>query len=132
VAGLIGDVVGLAATLRPGCGVVCTVFGPSALRLLGAVAAVVAIVVTVFALLTVLWPAMNRRLHVVAVWTGALIVLAVGFGRVALNVHHPSDVLAGWALGYLYFAACARVFGISRVGYPRRHPDHQSLLLNRS
>jgi undecaprenyl-diphosphatase len=37
-------------------------------------------------------------------------VLAVGFGRVALNVHHPSDVLGGWALGYLYFAACMRAF----------------------
>ncbi|MGH9480074.1 MAG: phosphatase PAP2 family protein, partial [Terriglobales bacterium] len=33
----------------------------------------------------------------------------VGFGRVALNVHHPSDVLGGWALGYLYFAVCAWV-----------------------
>jgi membrane-associated phospholipid phosphatase len=25
---------------------------------------------------------------------------------VVLNVHHPSDVLAGWALGYAYFVAC--------------------------
>jgi membrane-associated phospholipid phosphatase len=144
--------------------VVCAVFGPTVLRLLGAVAAVVAVVkrklkaamflvvsvefselvtraakgsadrprpatalvsassssfpsghalavlVAVLALLTVLLPAMSHRLDVVAVSTGALIVLAVGFGRVALNVHHPSDVLGGWALGYLYFAACAWVF----------------------
>jgi membrane-associated phospholipid phosphatase len=144
--------------------VVSAVFGPTALRLLGAVAAVVALVqrklraamflvvsiefselatqvaksladrprpvtalvsassssfpsghalagvVAVLALLTVLLPAMSHRLDVVAFSVGALIVLAVGFGRVALNVHHPSDVLAGWALGYLYFAACAWVF----------------------
>jgi membrane-associated phospholipid phosphatase len=37
---------------------------------------------------------------------GAVIVIAIGVGRVVLNVHHPSDVLAGWALGYAYFVAC--------------------------
>jgi membrane-associated phospholipid phosphatase len=144
--------------------VISAVFGPTALRLLGATAAVVALVkrkfraamflvvsiefselvtwaakglagrprpvtalvsassssfpsghalavmVAVLALLTVLLPAMSYRLDVVVVWAGALIVLVVGFARVALNVHHPSDVLGGWALGYLYFAACAGVF----------------------
>ena len=37
------------------------------------------------------------------------IVVAIGVGRVVLNVHHPSDVLAGWALGYAYFVACLLV-----------------------
>jgi membrane-associated phospholipid phosphatase len=23
-----------------------------------------------------------------------------------LNVHNPSDVIAGWALGYVYFVGC--------------------------
>jgi membrane-associated phospholipid phosphatase len=32
--------------------------------------------------------------------------VAIGIGRVVLNVHHPSDVLAGWSLGYAYFVAC--------------------------
>ena len=35
--------------------------------------------------------------------------LVIGFGRVALNVHHPSDVLAGWALGYAWFVVCLSV-----------------------
>jgi undecaprenyl-diphosphatase len=69
-----------------------------------------AAMVAVLALLTVLLPAVSRPLDVVAVAAGALIVLAVSFARLALNVHHLSDVLAGWALGYLYFAACAWVF----------------------
>ncbi|MBO0866149.1 MAG: phosphatase PAP2 family protein, partial [Mycobacterium sp.] len=58
---------------------------------------------------TVLRPLLSHSLGVVAAAVGALVVLAVGFGRVALNAHHPSDVLAGWALGYLYFAVCAWV-----------------------
>jgi membrane-associated phospholipid phosphatase len=33
---------------------------------------------------------------------------------VVLNVHHPSDVLAGWALGYAYFVACLLMVPPSR------------------
>lgn len=40
----------------------------------------------------------------------AVILVLVGFSRVALNVHYPSDVVAGWALGYLYVLLCLAVF----------------------
>jgi membrane-associated phospholipid phosphatase len=68
-----------------------------------------AVMVGVLALLTVVLPMMSRPIGVVAVAVGALIVVAVGFGRVALNAHYPSDVVAGWALGYLYFVMCLRL-----------------------
>ena len=42
----------------------------------------------------------------VTIAVGVLMVLAVGAGRVVLNVHYPSNVLAGWALGYLCFLTC--------------------------
>lgn len=64
------------------------------------------VMIGVLALLTVLLPLLNRPARAVAVAVGALIVLAVGAGRVILNVHHPSDVLAGWALGYAYVSGC--------------------------
>jgi undecaprenyl-diphosphatase len=151
---------------------VCTVFAPSVFRLLGAVAAIVAlakrrlraalfllvsvepsglvtqvakgladrprpatslvaasssfpsghalaVMVGVAALLTVTLPVLSHPARIAAVVVGALIVIAVGLGRVALNVHHPSDVLAGWALGYLYFLVCARLSrpsGAARAG----------------
>lgn len=52
----------------------------------------------------------SRNLRVVAMALAGLGVFTVGVARVALNVHHPSDVIAGWALGYVYFMVCLWVF----------------------
>lgn len=68
------------------------------------------VMAAVLVILTLLLPALSRSMRVVAVTLGVLSVLMCGISRVALNVHHPSDVLAGWALGYVYFLACVWVF----------------------
>jgi undecaprenyl-diphosphatase len=65
--------------------------------------------VAVLALAAVLSPSVRRSRWPLAIVAAVLVVLLVGAGRVALNVHHPSDVLAGWALGYVYFAVCLPV-----------------------
>ena len=59
------------------------------------------------ALLLLALPALRRNAKVAAVSVGVLVVGAVGVSRVALNVHHPSDVLAGWALGWAYLTVWA-------------------------
>jgi membrane-associated phospholipid phosphatase len=63
-----------------------------------------------FAMASFVLPMLNRWCRRVAIALTGLCVLAVGIARVALNVHYPSDVLAGWSLGYLYFLLCLLVF----------------------
>lgn len=64
------------------------------------------VIVGVLALLTVALPVVGEFWGRWLIFIGLAIAMAMGVGRVALNVHHPSDVIAGWALGYAYFAAC--------------------------
>lgn len=78
------------------------------------------VMVSVLALLTVGLPAVRASRRGWLVTLGVAVVVTIGLGRVALNVHHPSDVIAGWALGYAYFVAC--VLLVPRVR-PVTQPD---------
>jgi undecaprenyl-diphosphatase len=64
------------------------------------------VMVGVLALLTVALPLVHRPARAWLIALGMVIVVTIGVGRVVLNVHHPSDVIAGWTLGYAYFVAC--------------------------
>ena len=64
------------------------------------------LMVSVPALLIVVLPLVHVTWRAWLVTLGVVVVVAIGAGRVVLNVHHPSDVIAGWALGYAYLVAC--------------------------
>lgn len=48
----------------------------------------------------------RRRLRLYFVMVALLLTVLVGFSRVALGVHYPSDVLAGWATGLVWALLC--------------------------
>ncbi len=72
------------------------------------------------AMLAFVLPMLSRVLGRVAIAVVAVCVPAVGIARVALNVHYPSDVVAGWSLGYLYFLLCVWLFRPPDYRWSRR------------
>ncbi|WP_235568057.1 phosphatase PAP2 family protein [Mycobacterium sp. Root135] len=78
----------------------------------------------VLALAAVYLSSVRRSLRPWLVAAGVVVVLTVGIGRVALNVHHLSDVVAGWAMGYVYFAVCLLILrGVREVDERPAAPD---------
>ena len=76
--------------------------------------------VGVLTVLTLLWPALGPRMRKPAIALGVGLIALVGLARVALNVHHPSDVVAGWSLGFLYYLLC---LAVARPLKPNHEPS---------
>lgn len=65
-------------------------------------------------LLLVFLPALHGGWRRVAVAVAMVMVLAIGFSRIALGVHYLSDVLAGYLLGGAWVAAMTAAFSAWR------------------
>ena len=74
-------------------------------------------------MLLVFLPIIPRRLRKLAMGLVIALVVAIGFSRVAIGVHYPSDVIGGWLLGVAWLAITAHAFGHWRTeaGQPPRH-----------
>jgi membrane-associated phospholipid phosphatase len=82
-------------------------------------AAIVGYAVLLFVFLPILHGVWRR----LAVTFAVLMVLAIGFSRIALGVHYLSDVLGGYVLGAAWVAAMAALFNALRVERGRRPVD---------
>ena len=66
------------------------------------------------ALLLVFLPVIRRRWRPVAIALAALLIVAVGFSRIALGVHFVSDVLGAWFLGVAWLGVTGYAFQLWR------------------
>ena len=74
-------------------------------------------------MLLVFLPIIPRRLRELAIGLVIGLVVAIGFSRVAIGVHYPSDVIGGLLLGVAWLGVTAHAFGHWRAetGQPPRH-----------
>lgn len=72
------------------------------------------------ALLLVFAPALPKRARRPVTVALAVLVVAIGFSRLALGVHYLSDVLGAWALGMAWLGITAYAFEIWRRDTGRR------------
>lgn len=64
----------------------------------------------------------TRRMQGATLAAAAVIVLVIGFARVYLGVHYPSDVVAGYLAGFVWASSCA--LGVEVLRYFRfRRPQ---------
>ena len=76
-------------------------------------------------LLVIFVPMLHGALRIVAACGAVLMIVAIGFSRIALGVHYLSDVLAGYVLGAAWLAAMVAAFGVARVK-PRQRPHSRA------
>lgn len=78
------------------------------------------VVIWVSVVLVVGWATVlrTRRAHLLSVAAVVVVIAGVGWSRVALGVHWPTDVLGGWSLGSAWVLLAAAV--LVGVGTPPR------------
>jgi len=60
-------------------------------------------------------PHLREKAQRALLWAAAIVlIVAIGYSRIYLGVHYPSDVLAGYAAGFVWLMAVAAAFARGR------------------
>lgn len=60
-----------------------------------------------YPMIALLWPWASKRMRTIQVTLGILLALFIGFTRLYIGVHWPSDVAVGWAIGGFWALAAS-------------------------
>jgi len=56
----------------------------------------------------------NKKIKYTLAVGMAIFIFLIGFSRIILNAHYPSDVFGGFAIGFLYLSICILIYNIVR------------------
>ncbi len=71
------------------------------------------------------WEFKDKRGYIIA----ALLIAGVGFSRIYLGVHYPTDVLAGFAIGLVTLIGYAWILKLKPTGWLYLGPTRQSMII---
>lgn len=77
-----------------------------------------ALYLTLGAMLARITAERHMKLYILAV--AVLLTSLIGFSRIYLGVHYPTDVLGGWAIGLIWATLCLVVTEVLRARYKAR------------
>jgi undecaprenyl-diphosphatase len=55
----------------------------------------------IFCIIAILW---KTRWRIVSIILGAIIILLIGYSRLYMGVHYPTDIIAGWSVSAIWIA----------------------------
>lgn len=71
----------------------------------------------VLSLVAILW---NTKWRITSIVLGALVILSIGYSRLYMGVHYPTDIIAGWSVSAVWIITVITVSRLASYEYHKR------------